>query len=268
MRSPGWLVGLVLGLLFFGIAAAQDRGYRIGAEDVLAISVWDNKEVDHVVFVRPDGKISLPLLGEVQAGGLTVGELIEHLNQQYGQTIKGAQVTVIVKEIRSRTVFFVGGVGRPGPMQLTQNLSVLQAVSLAGGLAPSADQEGAFVLRGGKSIPVDFVRLMKGDVSQNLALEPGDTVVVPIADVIYVQGEVKKPGTVRLTRELTIVKAISEAGGFTDLAAPKRVTLLRADSTKKENIRVNVDEMIKDPKAAPEIRLQANDIVIVPQRLF
>jgi polysaccharide export outer membrane protein len=268
MRARRWLAGFALGLLLCGIAGAQDRGYRIGPEDVLAISVWDNKEVDHVVFVRPDGKISLPLLGEVQAGGFTVGELIEHLNQQYGQTIKGAQVTVLVKEIRSRTVFFVGGVGKPGPMQLTQNLSVLQAVSLAGGISPTADQEGAFVLRAGQSIPVDFVRLMKGDVSQNIPLEPGDTVVIPIADVIYVQGEVKKPGTVRLTRDMTIVKAIREAGGFTDLAAPKRVTLLRGDRAKKENIRVNVDEMIKDPQAAPEIRLRSNDILIVPQRLF
>jgi len=251
-----------------GTPATQSPGYRIGPEDVLAISVWDNKDVDNVVFVRPDGKISLPILGEVQAGGLTVGELINQLNELYGQTIKGAQVTVLVKEIRSRTVFFVGGVGKAGAMQLTQPMNILQGISIMGGVAPAADLEGSFVLREGKTIPVNLVQLMKGDVSQNIGLEPGDTVVVPIADVIYVQGEVKKPGIVKSSKDMTIVKAIAEAGGFTDLAAPARVTLLRGSSTKKQNVRVNVDAMIKDPKAAPDMPLQPNDIVIVPQRLF
>ena len=251
-----------------GTPATQSPGYRIGPEDVLAISVWDNKDVDNVVFVRPDGKVSLPIVGEVQAGGLTVGELIDKLNEEYGRSIKGAQVTVIVKEIRSRTVFFVGGFGKAGAMQLTQELSLLQGISVMGGVTPAGDLEAAFVLRDGKPIPVNLGRLMKGDISQNLTLQPGDTVVVPIADVAYIQGEVKKPGAIRITKELTIVEAISMAGGFTDLAAPKRVTLLRGSSTQKENIRVNVDEMIKDPKAAPDIRLKPNDILIVPQRLF
>ena len=102
----------------------------------------------------------------------------------------------------------------------------------------------------------------------NITLQPGDTIVVPIADSIYVLGEVKKPGTIRFTKDLTVVRAISEAGGFTDLAAPKRVTLLRGDGRVKEQVRVNIEEMINDPKAAPEIRLQPDDILIVPQRLF
>jgi polysaccharide biosynthesis/export protein len=249
-------------------SAAQNPAYRIGPEDVLAISVWDNKEVDHVVFVRPDGKISLPLLGEVQAAGLTVVQLIDELNKQFGRTIKGAQATVLVKEIRSRAVYFVGGVGKPGPLQLMQDLTLLQAVSLAGGLSPAADQEGSYVLRGGKAIPINFVRLLRGDTSQNVPLQPGDTVVIPIADQVYVQGEVKKPGAIKLTKDLTVVRAITEAGGFTDLAAPKRVTVLRGQGGKKENLRVNVDAMISDPKDTPDINLHANDIVIVPQRLF
>ena len=266
------VVSLMLQVALLGVAAgqnpAQNPAYRIGPEDVLAISVWDNKEVDHVVFVRPDGKISLPLLGEVQAAGLTVVQLIEELNKQFGRTIKGAQATVLVKEIRSRAVYFVGGVGKPGPLQLMQDLTLLQAVSLAGGLSPAADQEGSYVLRGGKAIPINFVRLLRGDTSQNVPLQPGDTVVIPIADQVYVQGEVKKPGTIKLTKDLTLVRAITEAGGFTDLAAPKRVTVLRGQAGKKQNLRVNVDAMISDPKETPDISLQANDIVIVPQRLF
>jgi polysaccharide biosynthesis/export protein len=252
-----------------GTARAAPPDYRIGTDDVLAISVWDQKELDTTVFVRPDGKISLPLLGEVQAGGLTVAELATKLNEDYGKTVKGAQVTVSVKDIRSRPVFFVGGVGKPGPLQLTQDLFLLQAISLAGGLAPTADLESAFVLRNEQAIPVDFVQLIqKGDVRQNVKLQPGDTVVIPVAESVFVQGEVKAPGALRYTKELTMLKAIAQVGGFTNLAAPKRVTLLRGQGTKRENRRVNVDEMIREPEAAADFALRPNDIIIVPQRLF
>jgi polysaccharide export outer membrane protein len=243
--------------------------YRIGVDDVLAISVWDNKDLDQVVFVRPDGRISLPLVGEVKAGGLTVAELARKLSEEYQKTVKNAQVTVSVREIRSRPVFFVGGVGRPGPMQLTQELTLLQAVSLAGGLLPTADLESAFVLRGNQRIPVDFVRLIqKADLTQNLRLQPGDTIVVPVADVVYVQGEVKAPGAIKYTRDLTVVKAIVMTGGFTPLAAPKRVTLLRNDGGKRENLRLNVQQMMSDPESTPDLPLKPNDVIIVPQRLF
>jgi polysaccharide export outer membrane protein len=260
------LAGVLLALTS---ARAEEPSYVIGVDDVLNISVWDNKDLDQLVFVRPDGKVSLPLVGEVQAGGLTVAKLASTLSEMYGKTIKGAEVTVSVKEIRSRPVFFLGGVGKPGPMQLTQDLTLLQAISLAGGLAPAADLESSFVLRGEERIPIDFVRLVqKGDISQNIRLRPGDTIVVPVADVVYVQGEVKSPGALKFTRDLTIVKAIAQSGGFTPLAAGKKVTLLRGNGSKKESIRVNVNEMMSDPEKASDLPLKPNDIVIVPQRLF
>src|SRR5215510_735455 len=118
------LVALFCVVLLFWVpqvTRAIESDYRIGTDDLLEITVWDNKDLDQVVFVRPDGKISLPLIGEVRAGGLTVAELTTTLTDLYGQTVKGAHVTVGVKEIRSRPVFFVGGVARPGPLQLTQD---------------------------------------------------------------------------------------------------------------------------------------------------
>ena len=251
------------------LAEADNGKFRIGPEDVLSISVWDNKDVDQIVFVRPDGQISLPLLGEVQAGGLTVEELASKLTEEYGKTIKNPQVTVGVKEIRSRPVFFVGGFGKTGPMQLMQDFTLLQAIALAGGLVPTADLESAFLLRNNKTLPINFVRLVKhGDIGQNIKLEPGDTVVVPVADVVYVQGEVKAPGSLKFSRDLTIVKVIAHAGGFTNLAAPKRVNVLRAEGGKKETLRVNVEDIMRDPSSVPDVPLQPNDIIIVPQRLF
>ena len=264
-------LSLFVGLVFLPVAIgrAAQEDYRIGADDVLAISVWDNKDLDQVVFVRPDGKISLPLLGEVQAGGLTVAELAKKLGEMYSKTVRGAQVTVGVREIRSRPVFFVGGVLKAGPMQLTQDLTLLQAISLAGGLAPGADLESAFVLRGDKLIPVDFVRLIqKRDLSHNIKLQPGDTIVVPVADVIYVQGEVKQPGLIKFTKDLTMLKAIAQAGGFTGLAASKRVILLRGEGVRKENVQVNVEKMMGEPESSPDMLLRPNDLILVPQRLF
>jgi len=271
MTARGYVAVTCLALVSLLAAAPAEAGagYRIGPEDILSISVWDNKDVDETVFVRPDGKISLPLLGEVQAGGLTVQELTAKLTQEYGKAIKNPSVNVGVKEIRSRPVFFVGGFGKTGPIQLTQDWTLLQAIAVAGGLVPTADLESAFVLRNNTTLPINFVRLVKnGDISQNIKLEPGDTVVVPVADLVYVQGEVRTPGAVKFSKDLTIVKVIANAGGFTNLAAPNRVSVLRAEGSKKENLRVNVESIMRDPSSVPDVRLQPNDIIIVPQRLF
>lgn len=247
----------------------QDKDYIIGPEDILDIQVWGNKDLNQVVFVRPDGRTSLPLVGEIGVAGKTVQQLQDHLTNVYEKTVKGAVVTVIVKEIRSRPVYFVGGFGRPGVMQLTRELTLLQAISIVGGVLPNSDAEKGFVLRGDRRIPIDFNRLVqRGDLSQNPKLEPGDSVVVPLADAVYVNGEVKTPGAVKYTGDLTILKALTQVGGLTPLAAGGRVDVLRGTAEKKERIRVDVDKMMRSPDENPDIRLQPNDIIFVPQRLF
>src|SRR5215510_13580489 len=165
--------------------APDQKDYIVGPEDVLEVQVWDNKDLNQSVFVRPDGKTSLPLVGEIQAAGKTVQELQDYLTAVYSKTVKGAAVTVIIREIKSRPVYFVGGFGKPGVLQLMRdNLTLIQAVSLVGGVTVGADAEKGFVLRKDKQIPVDFTKLMqKGDLTQNVKLEPGDSVVVPLADV-------------------------------------------------------------------------------------
>ena len=263
------LGSLILALFSVGSSAGADEAYVIGPSDLLEVQVWDNKELNQSVFVRPDGKISLPLLGEVPAGGKTVQQLQDALAEDYAKTVKGASVTVIVKEIRSRPVYFIGGFAKPGVEQLTKDLSLLQAVSLAGGLLPTADGENGFVLRGDKRMPIDFRRLIqKGDVSQNLALQPGDAVVVPIADSVYVHGEVKSPGLVKATGDLTVLRAIAQVGGLTPLAATGRVEILRGPDAKKERVRVDLDKMMQSPDQNPDLLLKPNDIIFVPQRLF
>jgi polysaccharide biosynthesis/export protein len=263
-RSLTSLVVLVAGLATW-LPAATGAGpdYRIGPDDIIAVSVWDQKDLDQVVAVRPDGKISLPLVGEMEVGGLTVAEVASRLTTLYSRTVRGAQVTVAVKEIRSRTIFFVGGVVRPGTLQLTQDLTVMQGLSAVGGPLPNADLESAFIMRGEARIPVNLMAvLQKGDFKQNIKLQPGDTVVVPNADVVYVQGEVKTPGQVKYTRGLTVTTAIAGAGGFTPLASPRRVKIERTEGGKKASFQVNVNDPDKD------VPLKPNDVITVPQRLF
>ncbi len=247
----------------------QDKDYIIGSEDILEIQVWGNKELNQTVFVRPDGRTSLPLVGEIGVAGKSVQQLQDHLTNVYEKTVKGAVVTVIVREIRSRPVYFIGGFGKPGVMQLTRDLTLLQAISIIGGVIANADGEKGFLLRGERRIPIDFNRLVqRGDLTQNPKLEPGDSVVVPLADAVYVNGEVKAPGAVKYSGDLTVLRALTQVGGMTPLASGGRVDILRGSAEKKERIRVDVDKMMRSPDENPDIRLQPNDIIFVPQRLF
>ena len=247
----------------------ESKDFIVGTEDILEVQVWDNKDLNQVVFVRPDGKTSLPLAGEIQAAGKTVQELQDYLSAVYSKTVKGAAVTVIIREIRSRPIYFVGGFGKPGAMQLTRDLNLLQAVALVGGVAQGADAEHGFVLRKDKQIPIDFTKLtQKGDLTQNIKLEPGDSIVLPVADIVYVQGEVRTPGGVKYTQDLTLVRAITQAGGLTQMAAGGRVDILRGKGEKKERIRVDVDKMMRAGDGSHDVLVKPDDIILVPQRLF
>jgi polysaccharide export outer membrane protein len=251
-------------------AQVSDKAYIIGPEDVLEVQVWERKDLNQTVFVRPDGRTSLPLVGEIMVAGKTIQELQDHLAKVYEKTVQSAIVTVVVKEIKSRPVYFVGGFGRPGPMQLTREMTLMQAISVVGGVVPGGDAENGYVLRGDKRIAVDFYKMLqKGDLSQNARLEPGDTVVVPIADLVYLQGEVRTPAALKYTTDLTLLKAITQAGGLTPLAASGRVDLLRGRTgEKKERIRVDVDKIMRSPDENPDVSLKPDDIIYVPQRLF
>ena len=251
-------------------AQVSDKAYIIGPEDVLEVQVWERKDLNQTVFVRPDGRTSLPLVGEIMVAGKTIQDLQDHLAKVYEKTVQSAVVTVIVREIKSRPVYFVGGFGRPGPLQLTREMTLLQAISVVGGVVPGGDAEKGYVLRGDKRTAVDFYKLLqKGDLSQNPRLEPGDTVVVPIAELLYVQGEVRAPSPLKYTTDLTLLKAITQAGGLTPLAASGRVDLLRGRAgEKKERIRVDVDKIMRAPDENPDVILKPDDIIYVPQRLF
>jgi len=164
--------------------ATEDPSYVIGAEDVLIVNVWKEAEVSRTVPVRPDGKISLPLLNDVQAAGLTPQQLAGSIRDGLKKFVSEPEVTVIVSAVNSRRVYVMGEVTHPGPFPLQGGMTVLQALASAGSFTQFANIKGIYVLRteNGKQVryPFNYKAVVKGqNQTQNLELKPGDTVVVP-----------------------------------------------------------------------------------------
>jgi len=159
--------------------------YRIGPSDVLAINVWKDTELTRVVTVRPDGKISLPLVGELEVTGLTAASVQRLITQRLAEYISSPQVTVMVQEVKSQTYIVVGKVTKPGSYELGKPTTVLEAIAIAGGLLDFAKSNKIKIIRrreGGQTqtLYFDYNKVIKGkNTDQNLELQNGDTIVVP-----------------------------------------------------------------------------------------
>ena len=201
------VTGLVLGSLIFTSAvfaqatgtgtapaakkAEADRAgievppeYVIGPEDILGINFWREAEMTGDVTVRPDGRVTLPLLGEINAAGLTPDALRQRITEAANKLFEDPSVTVTVRQINSRKVYITGNVTTPGAHALTGERTVLQVIALAGGLTEFADRKNISVVRieGGKQqiFKVNYNEVSKGKhLEQNIVLKPGDTIVVP-----------------------------------------------------------------------------------------
>lgn len=165
-------------------AANEDPDFVIGAEDVLNINVWKENDISRSVPVRPDGKISLPLLNDVQAAGLTPQQLAASIREGLKKYMSDPEVTVIVTAVNSRRVYVMGEVSHPGVVPLLHGMTVLQALANAGSFTQFANIKGIYLLRNenGKQVkyPFNYKAVVKGqNPEQNLELKPGDTIVVP-----------------------------------------------------------------------------------------
>ena len=164
--------------------ATADPNFLIGADDVLSIDVWKEPELSRTVPVRPDGKISLPLLSDLEAAGMTPTQLASAIRTELRTIVVNPQVTVIVTQINSRRIYVLGEVARVGAYPLISNMTVLQALSTAGGLTAFADLNKIHVMRTENERQQIFRFQYKEVISgrkpdQNIQLKPGDTVVVP-----------------------------------------------------------------------------------------
>ncbi len=164
--------------------SANDPSYKIGPQDVLRIDVWKEPDLSRPVPVRPDGKVSLPLLNDVQAAGLSPMELSKVIAEGLKKYINNPEVTVSVTEINSRRIYVAGEVSRPGAYPLLPNMTVLQALTGAGGFTAFARLKGIYVLRteNGRQVkhPFNYREVINGKKPEdNIQLQPADTLVVP-----------------------------------------------------------------------------------------
>lgn len=243
--------------------------YEIGSEDVLKITVYGHDDLSLSVVVQSDGTFMFPLIGRVKAADLTTKELEQKLTVLLSQGfIRNPQVTANVQEHRSKTVYVVGEVSRPGTYPLSEGRTLVEILSRAGPMLVGAGSEVVVirpaVAAEGPVLPpevtqereaagaapaevsrIDIRRLQAGELAQNLVLRPGDTVFIPQAPKVFVSGEVRNPGAYPFAPGMTVRQAISLAGGFTEHASAGRLRVVRQSEGKPREIKVKIDDVVK-----------------------
>jgi len=195
----------------------SDSGYLLGPEDVLEITVWGYGDLTRVVPVRPDGQISVPLAGTVPAAGRSAERLTQDLTRAFAKYIINPQVTVSVREFRKIRISMLGQVAHPGTYALPPGSRILDAISIASGVTDSAALPQAQLVRASgetRTLGLDSL-LLRQDMSQNLVVEPGDTLLIPedTTNKYYVVGDVNHPGMYPIKGDVTVLQALAAAGG-------------------------------------------------------
>jgi len=272
LEAAALVVALVLPL---GVAIrAQVNNYIVGPQDVLAIALYDQQDLSGKYTVEADGTFTFPLIGRVKAGGLTLRDVEEALRTKLSDGFfKNPQVSVAVEQYRSQRVFVMGEVRSPGPYPLVGDMTLIEALARAGSTTEHAAGE-ALIVRSGDAgrtagpvlpeqpsaadvIRVDIKALQSGRLSSNAALRDGDTIFVPRAELVYVFGQVNRPGSYTLQRGTTVLQALSLAGGVTDRGTTGRIRIARVVDGKKTEVRVKVEDLVLP-----------DDTIIVPERYF
>jgi len=263
---------VVFVLLFFslslvGVLCASDE-YIIGEEDIIEISVWKNPELSKVVVVRPDGMISLPLIDDIQAKGMTALQLRDKLIEKLTKFIEVPDITVTLREINSYKVYVIyNGQGQSGEFTLKRNVNLLQFFAKIGGIK-DIDLKQSYILRDNQKIDVDMNKLIDdNDLTQNIELKPNDTFFFQdkFFSRITVIGQVQKPGIVSYRKGLTLVDVILESGGVTDFARSSGTKVIRKADGEEKVIKVDMADILEDGEIDKNIPVEPGDTVIVPK---
>jgi polysaccharide export outer membrane protein len=261
---------LLLLFVLLAVSNVYAKDYVIGDGDTLQISVWGNQDMSIETMVRPDGKISIPALGDVKASGLTPLELTGLLKKEMKKMIKAPIVTVIVTGMTNYRIFVVGRGAAAGVYTLTRETTRLEFLSQLGSLV-NADLDNSYIVRDKKKIKTDFWELFeKGDFSQDVILEPDDMLFIPdtFEKRISIVGAVTTPATIPYREGLTIMDVILTAGGFTEFADKNHVEILRKkEGGEKIKIPVRAKDMMKGD-LSKNIKIEPGDVVVVKESLF
>jgi polysaccharide export outer membrane protein len=259
-------ISLLVCLLAVALSAQSAGDYVIGPQDVLSITVFDQTDLGGKYAVELDGSFTFPLIGRIQAGGTTIRSFEAELKKALADGFfKNPQVTVSIEQYRSQRVFVTGEVRNPGSYALTGDMTLIEALAKAGSTTQNAADE-VVVVRGGKGTVdsgKDTLRVNLNDLqsgvtgTRNVDLRDGDTIYVGRAELIYVFGQVKNPGSYPIKTGTTILQALSLAGGVTPNGALNRIRVIRT---------VNGDK--KDVKAKLTDAVDSGDTITVPERFF
>lgn len=268
-------VSLLAALVLAGAHAASPQehtNYVVGSGDVLAVNVFSEPQLSGSFRVENDGYFNYPFLGRVSAGGKTASAVAALLRDGLADGyLRNPQVTVDVEQYRSQSVFVMGEVRTPGKYVLSGSITVLDALAQAGSMLPSAGGEvlilhphpsvaGAPVLPGQRDADITRVNLQQmedGRLPLNVTVRDGDTIFVPKVDRIFVTGLVRSPGSYVLERKMTVLQAISTAGGVSERGSNRRVRIVRIINGER-----------KEFGAKPTDIVQPGDTIVVRQRLL
>ncbi len=262
---------------------ASTKNYVIGPEDMLEVTVWGHNDLTRTVAVSADGYFSFPLIGRIKAGGLTIrsleNKIAKVLDKDY---IVNPQVTISVKAFRSKKVFILGEVVKPGAHYLSKSDTLLEVISEAGGVTQGAGREIMIVRplsgatqqpasldsKNSQIIKVDLRALLSGDTEKNIKVQNNDTIYVPKTSVFSVFGEVRKPGSYPLEKETSILEAISIAGGPSQDADPQKLELLRKKDEVQNKIILNIKQLLNATEGTEEYMIRDGDVIYQPRAEF
>ena len=265
-----WFSWGLLALLLVVTPAPAQEDYLIGGGDTLQINVWKNAELSQTVVVRPDGQITLPLIRDVKAQGLSAMQLGQVLAEKLSSFVNAPNVTVTVSGPVSFRVYTQGAIAN-GVHSLSAPITARQLLARAGGAVADADLARAYILRGEARIPVDLsiAPRAQNPPGTNPLLAPGDILAIPVREValgrVLVVGEVAQPHALPYVEGMTLLDAYLGAGGGTAAADLKNTRIARRGATgATTEIPVDIDELLKRAALEKNIVIAPGDIVIVP----
>jgi len=251
------------------VAAQTPQNYVLTAGDSVEVAVFGEPSLSRTVTIRPDGKITLPLVGDVDAAGVTPSQLADRIATALKAYLKSPQVSVTVASVQPARVFLVGAVARPGSVDIQRGWTVFEVFAAAGGVTPRAALRRATLTRRstGQTIALDLDRLLvKGDRTADVPVEAGDIIMVPaLQNRILVLGAVRSPGPYDVDDGARFIDVVAMAGGPADRAATHNIGIIRNLPEGKATVTpVDMNKILRGDMTQ-NVALQHQDIVYVPQ---
>ena len=255
-------------------SAWQTTDYVLGPQDVVTVNAFEHTNLSGKFTIESDGAFTYPLIGRVNAAGLTPRGLeVEIVKQLKAGYVKDPQLSVTVDQYRSQRIFVIGAVAQPGSYVLSGNTTLIEALARAGSTTGEAVGEAVVVrARPGREVAgpilpeqagdadivrVDLRQLEGGSLKENVRMQDGDTIVVPRGEQVFLLGEVRTPGSYSIGKGTTVLQLLALGGGATERGATSRIKIVRNVSGKRTENKVKLDDVV-----------QAGDTIVVPERIF